>query len=467
VLLVFSAGVYSMLATGLRLQLDAQLRSAVEVTTLALNHEIEEHGGRGPGEASVRLVLTTMHQTSFPQLAIGIWDGARLVAEKAGQAGLRPGDIHPQIAQAGGLSYSTGERSGIRYRSAAVQARVPFIDASYQVVANQTLREIDAELESLRGTFYLAVPVSLLLAAAGGYFLARKSLAPVLAIARTAESISSRNLDQRMTVHNPADELGMLAQTFNRLLERLQVTFRQQQQFMSDASHELRTPLSIALTSAQVTLNSHTRSIEELTSSLSLIEEQLKRLKRIVEDMFTLAQADAGGVQMNRDVFYLDELLDETVRAAAVLGASKGVDVRADLHVRDATFEGDEDLIRQLLLIVLENAVKYNHGGGSVQAALAAEEGSYRIRISDTGPGIAPADQRHIFDRFYRQDKARSRRDTLHGSGAGLGLAIARWIAEMHGATIQLERSGPEGSVFAIWFPQSSSIANRLNGVSV
>ena len=171
---------------------------------------------------------------------------------------------------------------------------MPSISAQYRVIANESLQPIEAELTTLTEAFLITVPICLLLAAIGGYFVARKSLRPVLEMTKTAEQISSHNLDQRLTVVNANDELGYLADTFNRVFERLQKAFRQQRQFMADASHELRTPVSVALTATQVSLRNRYEDTEDLRETLEVVESQMLRLRRVVEDMFTLAQADAG-----------------------------------------------------------------------------------------------------------------------------------------------------------------------------
>jgi heavy metal sensor kinase len=454
VLVAFSMGVYSLLNKSLRGRLDASLHSATQVAGLALNHEIEEHNGKEAGEENVRLVLNTMHRTSFPRPDIAVWDKARLVAEKAGTASIPARDVRLQAtAEESGTWLTTIEGASGRYRVAVSDVRVPSIGATYRVIANESLQPIEAELRTLTESFVITVPICLLLAAAGGYFLARKSLRPVLEMARTAEQISSHNLDQRLAVVNPNDELGFLAETFNRVFERLQKSFRQQRQFMADASHELRTPVSIALTATQVSLRNRAQNTDELRETLEVVESQMLRLRRVVEDMFTLAQADAGVYAPTMTRFYLDEVLSESVRAARVLANARGVQIEVPHLAPEAMQEGDEGLLRQLFLILLDNAVKFTSSGGLVRISLMALEGRYSISVADTGCGIMAADQPHIFDRFYRADKSRSRRAPGAGGGAGLGLAIAKWITELHRGAIRLENSGPHGSVFCVELP--------------
>jgi signal transduction histidine kinase len=210
----------------------------------------------------------------------------------------------------------------------------------------------------------------------------------------------------------------------------------------------MRTPLYVARTASQVTLEKHDRTEAEYREALHTIDQQLKRLSHIVEDMFVLARADAGVYPVEKREFYLDEVLAETVKAARLLGGRK--DVQVELHQPDElTCVGDEGLIRQLVLILLDNAVKYSQPGGHVQVSVsAADDDRYSIDVRDNGPGIPAEAQARIFDRFFRTDKARSRSQAGEGSGAGLGLAIARWIAELHGGELVLVESSATGSLF-------------------
>ncbi len=460
VIVAFSAGFYALLSKNFRTNLDSGLRSAAEVTALALNHETEEHLGKLEGEESVRLVLNTMHQTSFPRPDIAVWYGGTLVAEKPGLAGLPAAVVASRIRgiqYPGGYNYSTLEERGTRYRLVVANIWVPSSKAQYLVVANESMTPLESEMGAVGEILLGTVPVCLILAAVGGYFLARKSLTPVLAMAQKADHITSRDLDERIPVEQHHDEFGLLADSFNRVLDRLQDTFRQQRQFMADASHELRTPMSVALTATQVSLEGRPHSREELIETLEVVQSQMLRLRRIVEDMFMLAQADSGVFGTTVTTFYLDEIVQESIRAGRVLGAARGVEVRVGESLPEAEFTGDEGLLRQLLLILVDNAVKYTPSGELVEVWLSSTSTGYRLRVADSGTGVAPADQPYIFDRFYRADKGRSRRQSAAGGGAGLGLAIARWITQLHGGSVWLEHSDSRGSVFCVDLPVEKS----------
>jgi two-component system, OmpR family, sensor kinase len=269
-----------------------------------------------------------------------------------------------------------------------------------------------------------------------------------------ARKMSGEDLRGRLPVGTPRDELGLLAETFNDLLGRLETSLNQQRQFMADASHELRTPVATTRTAANVALQQPHRDEAEYREALAIVEQQATRLSRIVDDMFTLARADAGTYPVRRTPMYLDEVVDDVVKAARVLASPRDVSIDATT-VRSAAVTGDEDLIRRLLVNLLDNAVRYAPSGSTVRVDLEQAPGGYTLSISDRGPGI-PADvQPHIFERFYRADTARARSGQQDG-GAGLGLALARWIAEVHGGHLRLAHSSETGTTFAAFLPSLS-----------
>jgi signal transduction histidine kinase len=268
-----------------------------------------------------------------------------------------------------------------------------------------------------------------------------------------ARRISAENLQERLPLVNPRDELGRLAAIFNELLTRLETSFIQQRRFMADASHELRTPLYVMRTATDVTLGREHREEHEYRDALKIASEQTHRLTRIVEDMFTLARADSGSRTLDETDFYLDELITEAGRAAGVLAASKGIRLnQSDLP--EMLCHGDEGLLRQMLMNLLGNAIKHTPSGGEITISVDRENGQYLISVADTGTGIPVEAQPHVFERFFRADKARSR--AQDGGGAGLGLAIARWIAEAHKGRLELKHSDMTGSVFIASLPAPS-----------
>lgn len=440
--------IYTLLSRSLYRRVDDGLLSVIEVATRSLIHDTEE------GQTNEGAAQSTVAELSNAQQALAIYDGAGgLLSENT-----QPDEFHAalpdlRLIEHGQIHLSTvADIDKDRHRIAAQLVVVPLASTPFIILVSQPLELVEDELESLREILYWVVPVALVMAGLGGWFLARKSLAPVRAMSERAREIGAGNLDRRLPVANPRDELGRLAVTFNQLLERLSAAFSQQRQFMADASHELRTPLSVIRAAAEVTLERARRDGDEYRDAIKMMGEQTRRLTRIVEDMFTLARADAGRYPIRKSKFYVDELIEEAARAAGVLASGK--DVRIEIsNLPESLYHGDEDLMRQMILNLLDNAVKHTSPGGAVRLSLARSGQSYRIEVADTGGGIPLAAQSHIFERFYRASKARSRDERGNGSGAGLGLAIARWIAEAHAGSLVLARSDEKGSLFAVTLP--------------
>lgn len=410
VLIGLSLGVYTMMERAQRQRIDAILQNVLDVTALSLDHEIEEHEGRAPGEEAFRGVLKTMHHRTFPRQGIAVFREGQLVAIKPGEAELVPG--YHQTSEA--PFHTNGDR-----RDALRSARIA--GATYQIVAAERLSAAQDELRWLRQVLFVGTLLALAVITGGGWYLAQRSLAPAIAMSR-----------------------------------RLEASVRQQKQFMADASHELRTPISVARTAAEVTLESDHRTEDDYREALDVIKGQMSRLSRIVRDMFTLAQADAGVYTLQNGLFYLDELLRECVKAASLLGSRRGVTVEL-ADTAESPCHGDESLVRQLVMILLDNAVKYTPEAGRVHVSLARHGAEYQLTVADTGAGIPEEAQPHVFERFYRVDKARSRASAAQGgSGAGLGLAIGHWIAHAHGGRLELTRSGTQGSIFSAFLPASA-----------
>ena len=321
------------------------------------------------------------------------------------------------------------------------------------VVLGSTRRE-DELLADVRRYFGVFIPLALLLAAVVGYFLAAKSLAPVAAMTRQAELIGASNLDERLPVANPADELGRLASVLNSLLSRLHDAFEQQRRFMADAAHELRTPVAVIRGEAEVSLARGARESAEYRDALGVVAGESARLSGIVDDLFTLARADAGEVPVRPRAMYLDEVVTETTRAVASLAARDQIQVTVDAP-EEMPYTGDEALLRRMLMNLLDNAVKYTPPGGRIRVSARRRGDTYRVAVSDTGPGIPPGDRERIFQRFHRLDQARlsGPAGEARESGAGLGLPIARWIAEAHGGRLLLAESTPAGSTFLAELP--------------
>jgi two-component system, OmpR family, sensor kinase len=352
-------------------------------------------------------------------------------------------------ARRDGVSVSTVNTVSSTVRVRAVT--VAFAGRTLVVLAMRSLDETESALSGVRRAYLFAIPFAVLLAAGGVFLLVRTSLAPVATMGDQANSIEASKLDRRLEIRGN-DEFARLASIFNRLLERLERAFEEQRRFMADASHELRTPVAIVRGESEVTLSHTDRTVDEYRESLAIVHNEASRLTRIVEDLFTLARADAGQHPHIPSDFYLDEVLSECTRSVRTLAASRELTLRCSLD-EEMPFRGDEPLVGRMFVNLLDNAIKHTPEGGSVEVSARRVNGSYIIRLTDTGSGIPPEAREQIFERFFRADLARSRVKHDIGTGAGLGLPIARWIAESHGGTLALVRSDDSGSTFEVALP--------------
>jgi heavy metal sensor kinase len=331
------------------------------------------------------------------------------------------------------------------------------ISGYIQVAAS--LHEIEVTLQQLATFLTVGILLTLALAALIGAFMTHATLKPIDDITQTALRITrTEDLSRRIEGVRTQDEVGRLAATFNEMLERIEQLFHTQQRFIADISHELRTPLttirgnldllrrrlqrmSVPAGTAGVALDG------DVAASLNAIQGEADRMARLVNDLLLLAQADAG-VTLKRAPVELDTLLLDVYRQARVI--ADGVTVSLG-HEDQAVVLGDADRLKQLLLNLVDNAIKYTPKGGRVTLSLYREDGWVRLEVADTGLGIPPEDLPHIFERFYRVDKARSREK----GGTGLGLSIAQWITQAHGGRIHVESQVGKGTTFTIWLPES------------
>lgn len=463
VLIAFAIAAYLFLGYSASRQTDRTLRELSHSFTDMIESERDEKNGRrSEAEATSKAVLESIEDLRFRNYQVFVFDSNNApIAVESGtnsrtvltvdQLSGITSDLAGRITES---AYYDLQANGGHFRILAT--RYPIKGQTFSVVVTHSL---DEELE-LQGRFLstlaISVPIALLLACFGGYFLARKALSPVVAMSDSASQISSANLNERLPIRNEKDELGSLATVFNSMLDRLERSFEQQRRFMADASHELRTPLAIVRGESEVALLKNDRTIGDYKESLEIVHDESKRLTKIVEDLFTLARADAGQFQTNFAPVYLDEIAGDAVRSVRVLADKKDIDVTFSAD-SEMPFKGDETLIHRLFLNLLDNAIKYSENGGRVSVNGTAQNGSYSIEVSDKGIGIPPEDSERIFDRFYRLDKARSRSEQTSTSGAGLGLSIAQWIAEIHGGQVRIKSSGREGSVFVIELPRGAS----------
>jgi signal transduction histidine kinase len=275
--------------------------------------------------------------------------------------------------------------------------------------------------------------------------LSQRALKPINIIAQAAQQITAADdLGRRIPYDGPPDEIGQLTETFNETLERLERLFKAQRRFVADVSHEMRTPL----TTIQGNLDLMKRfSSDYDEEAMEAMESEVRRMSRLVEDLLLLAKADAGRQSLVKMVVELDTLLLEVYNQSRLLNIS-GIDVSLG-SIDQAQVLGDPDRLKQLLLNLVSNALKYTPEGGTVILSLSRDAQSAFVTVADTGIGIPEADLPHIFDRFYRVDKARARAM----GGTGLGLSIAKWIVDAHGGQLSVISTVGEGSTFTIQLP--------------
>ncbi|MCX6545763.1 MAG: ATP-binding protein [Acidobacteria bacterium] len=351
----------------------------------------------------------------------------------------------PELA-AGGRVFHDVQMKGRPLRM--ITARLVARHQTYTVDVALPLGELQEALDQFKWAVLILVPCGILAAALGGYWISRRALAPVDRIASTARSITPQDLGRRLDVPATGDELQRLTETLNAMLDRLEAAFRETTRFTADASHELRSPISVIRTSAEIALRRE-RSVAEYREALSGILHESERTSVLVQDLLTLTRADAGVDILQRTPLDLRVLLDDLHGSLSTLCAHASLDLNVELPEQPVPASGDAAALGRLVRILVDNAVKYTPAPGRVTVSLRATSDGAIIEVADTGIGISADDLPRVFDRFYRADKARSR----DSGGGGLGLSIAKWIAEQHGAGIAVESDPGHGCRVKVTLP--------------
>jgi heavy metal sensor kinase len=297
----------------------------------------------------------------------------------------------------------------------------------------------------------VGLPVIVILVAFTGYLVAARALKPVDSMAQRAAQITAEQLDERLHIENPNDELGQLGSAFNATLARLERSFDQLRQFTADASHELRTPLTAIQSVGEVSLKM-AGDVSYYRDKIGSMLEETNRLTQLVDSLLTMARADSGRVQLHRVEVNLFDLAGETVRLLEVLAEEKQQCILIDGE-RSISVTADRTILRQALVNLLHNAVKYSPEHGAIRLRVRETDQDAIVEVEDSGPGIAPEHRTRIFERFYRVDKSRTRA----AGGAGLGLSIAQWAVSAHGGTIEVQCEPGFGSIFRICLPKHAS----------
>jgi heavy metal sensor kinase len=330
---------------------------------------------------------------------------------------------------------------GIRFYASPVTIE----ENSFILLVGRHFDEIETILARLRTIFILSGLAMIVLAGIGGLFLANRALHPVDRITRTAQKIGEGSLSHRIEIHGE-DELGRLALTLNQMIARLEDAFSRQQQFAADASHELRTPLSVIQAEATLALDKE-RSEEEYRKALEAISQEVFYMSSIIDKLLFLARSDTQREQYHFKEVNIRELIIDLLTNVEVLAQEKGLELEIGT-IEDLAVRGDRDRLKQLFFNLLENAIKYT-SKGKVSISAVQRDKMAVVAIADTGIGIPTLDLPHIFERFWRVDKARSREK----GGTGLGLAIAQEIAKAHGGKIEVESKLNKGSTFSVMLP--------------
>ncbi len=350
---------------------------------------------------------------------------------------------------------ATSEEPGLHTQQLAdlgwyriVSRKVTGPDGPVLIQVARSLDGFDHELAELLAVLVTLGPLVVGLALTGGYLLARRALAPVEQIATAANQIDARRLGERIDVPNPDDELGKLAGTLNVMFDRLERSFKEMQRFTADASHELRTPIAVIRAEAEVALSKPLADPEKQDLLGSILEE-CHRLTWITDQLLTLSREDAGIAQNPREFVDLSRLAAEVADTMRPLADAKELQLQTVLDGR-AFVHGDLARLRHVIYNLLDNAIKYTAEGGSVEVVVAQSDSSVRLEVSDTGIGIADEHLPHVFERFYRADKARSRA----AGGTGLGLSIVQSIVAAHQGKVDVTSKLGEGTRFIVEIPQ-------------
>ncbi|HYL38785.1 MAG TPA: heavy metal sensor histidine kinase [Bryobacteraceae bacterium] len=336
-----------------------------------------------------------------------------------------------------------------RYRTFTTTAEVR--GEQYRILVATPLDGTEATLRRARSLLLWTAPAVLLIASLGGYWISRRALAPVDAITQAARSIGIENLSQRLEVPVTGDELQRLSETWNGMLARLEAAVGRLSQFTADASHELRTPIALIRTTAELALRRE-RPAETYREALRQIVAESERMSRLVEDLLLLARADAGLPGLPLERIELTPLVRDVCEQGEVLARARQLDLSAEVPEEPVYVRANDPALRRLLLLLLDNAVKYTPAGGRITVTVGSDGSGSTVAVSDTGIGIPESALPHVFERFYRADQSRHR----DSGGAGLGLSIAKWIAERHHASLEVESESGRGATFRVRFPSDT-----------
>lgn len=444
ILCSFSGFLYLTLSGSLHQYMDAKIKSIADFIAssysspyskygLNLDRIIEEATGRRPTGKFIQ------------------------VLDKKGRIGLKSGSLGRfqlpisiealRNASKGKVTFETNRTIGTSPIRIVTRPIIEAQRITNIVQVASSLEDVEKALNTLLLILSITIPSALAVASLGGHFLANKALKPVDEITNTARAITSHNLNKRIRIKKVKDEIGRLADTFNEMISRLDQSFRRIRQFSADVSHELKTPLTVLKGEIEVTLR-RARTGHEYRAILRSNLEEINNMTKVVDDLLLLSRADTGEVPLTKTIVDLSEFLSEIQVQAQVLATSKSVDVY--FHNNQNVFALADPLrLKSMMLNLIENGIKFSSSGGRIDITLEKEDGFAVITVRDQGIGISQEALPHIFDRFFRVDKARSRQE----GGSGLGLSICKWIAEAHNGSISAKSELGKGSAFIVKIP--------------
>lgn len=412
---------------------------------------------------SVRKVVETSLPQGVPRVQhelaelSGLWANGAIfeVASADGEWLFRsPHFLSPQYALPAiprtGVSFLTTNLELRQYRIA--RERVLIDGKIFLIDAAVPTEPFDQALDNFRLIEKEFLPLLVILASLLGYWLGGRALAPVNRIIQSAKEVGVQSLSRRLELPRAKDELRRLTETLNAMLDRIESSVKRITQFTADASHDLRTPLSLIRTNAELALR-RPRTDSEYRATLSRILATSEESAQLIEHLLTLARADAGAMQFDLELAPLLPVLQNVCQQAHLWAQAKGLDFQESICAEALAVSMDGQAMERLLVTLLDNAVKYTPAGGKVNLRAYSHDRFAIVEIKDSGIGIDDCDLPHIFDRFYRADRARTR----EVQGSGLGLAIARWIADGHNATIEVQSSLGNGAVFRVRVPLAGS----------
>ncbi len=346
------------------------------------------------------------------------------------------------FSQSGANEFSTIQHNSRNFR--ALKNRIYCAGRPLDLFIAIPSDQIDGMLQAFRAILWTMIPGMLAIAGLGGWWISRRALAPVDDITNIAKLITMQNLSQRLTVPQTGDELQRMSETWNAVLTRLESAVERTRQFTADASHELRTPVALIRATAELALRRE-RSADEYQTSLRQILLESERMTQLTNDLLFLSAADATRLDMPVSPVGLNALVSESIKESSALAQSRGICLSLDLHAEQDLVSVNEAGLKRLMLIFIDNALKFTPPNGSVIVSTATDKEGIIVSVRDSGPGIQPEAIPHIFERFYQADPSHN-----GNNGAGLGLSIAQMIAVAHGSSIRVESAPDAGSCFSI-----------------